>query len=166
MPGKDDQIVLEEVEILFRNFAGKARQFNAEGERNFCVILSDREAERLRGLGMNVKTLAAKEEGDRERFFIKVKVNFSSTRPPKIFMITSRGRSSIGEDQVEMLDWVDIIKADLIINPYHWTQPGKQGVSAYLKSLYLTIDEDELDMKYSGVPDASMPPLPAGDEED
>lgn len=167
MPTKDDPIVLEDVEIIFRNFSGRQTLMNAAGDRNFCVLLTDRDAARLIDRGMNVKTLKPKEEGDEGRPFLKVKVNFAGNRPPKVFMITSRGRTALTEDQVEMLDWVDITKVDLIINPYHWVMPGKTGVSAYLKSLFVTIEEDELDLKYAGVPDASMPPLPqVSDTED
>jgi hypothetical protein len=48
-----------------------------------------------------------------------------------------------------MLDWVDIINVDLIVRPYAWTVNQKSGVKAYLQSLYVTIEEDPLEIKYS-----------------
>ena len=39
--------------------------------------------------------------------------------------------------------------------PYHYDVSGRQGVAAYLKTLYLTIAEDELDLMYEDEPDLS-----------
>ena len=57
-------------------------------------------------------------------------------------LITSRGRTNLDEDQVEMLDWADIINVDMIVRPYEWTVNEKSGVKAYLQSIYVTIEED------------------------
>jgi hypothetical protein len=37
-----NNVVMEEVRIIFRNFAGKESEFNREGDRNFAVLLDDR----------------------------------------------------------------------------------------------------------------------------
>jgi hypothetical protein len=71
-------------------------------------------------------------------------------------MITSRGRTDLGEDEIELLDYSNFKNVDLIFRPYTWSVGGKSGVKAYLKSMYVTIEEDELDLKYSDVPDASQ----------
>jgi hypothetical protein len=62
---------------------------------------------------------------------------------------------------VEALDWVDIAMVDLIINPYEWAVSGKTGIKAYLASIYITIAEDALMLKYAEVPelDTSGKPL-------
>jgi hypothetical protein len=79
---------------------------------------------------------------------LPISVNFKG-RPPRIVLITSRGRTNLDESQVETLDWVDIINVDLIVRPYEWTVNNKSGIKAYLQSLYVTIEEDPLELKYS-----------------
>lgn len=146
-------IVMEDVRIVFRNFAGREGQFNREGDRNFSVLLDDEKLVKdLEADGWNVKYLKAREEGDTEQPYLQVSVNFDG-RPPRVTMITSRGRTNLGEREVEMLDWADIRTCDLIVRPYHWNVNGRSGIKAYLQSIFVTIEEDELELKYSDIDD-------------
>lgn len=147
-----NNVVMEEVSIIFRNFAGKETDFNREGDRNFCVLLNEEIAQAMAEDGWNIKMLKPREdadEGEPEQAYLPVKMKFDKGKPPKIVQITSRGPTNLGEDEVEMLDWVDILNVDLIVRPYHWNVNGKTGISAYLQSMYVTIDEDYLDRKYA-----------------
>jgi hypothetical protein len=98
----------------------------------------------------NVKWLQPRgeEENETPQAYLPVAVNFKG-RPPRIVLITSRGRTNLDEDAIEMLDWADIINVDLIVRPYEWNVNGKTGIKAYLQSLYVTIEEDALELKYS-----------------
>lgn len=147
-------VLMEGVRIVFRNFKGAEGMYNREGDRNFAVLLDDDVAEDLNKDGWNVKWLKARDEEDNDQAYLSVSVNFKG-RPPRVVMISSRGRTDLDEESVEILDWVDIANVDLIINPYSWAVNGKTGVKAYLKSLFVTIDEDELELKYSDVQEAS-----------
>lgn len=164
----DGTILMENARIIFRNFAGKEGMYNREGDRNFCVLLDDDELiESLYKDGWNIKTLKAREEGDVEQPYLQVSVGYKG-RPPRIVMITSRGRTDLGEDEVELLDWADIQNVDLIIRPYNWvvregTPQETSGVKAYLKSMFVTIAEDELELKYADVEDV---PARGGSSED
>lgn len=143
--------------ILFRNFGGVAGRFNAEGERNFCVVIDPTEVEAMRAEGWNVKELAARNEDEDPLFYMKVKVNLKSHRPPTIVMITSRGRTTLPEDMLGFLDWADIANVDMSINPSRWEMPsGKTGVTGYLKTIFITIEEDPIERKYADVPDYAI----------
>lgn len=148
----DNTVVLEGVRIVFRNFAGKEGQYNREGDRNFGVIIPDTAtAEAMAADGWNVKFLKAREEDEEaeETPWLQVSVNFDKGRPPKIMLVTSRGRTALDAQSVEMLDWADIVNVDLVVRPYTWEVSGRTGIKAYLQTMFVTIEEDVLERKYA-----------------
>lgn len=152
-------IEIENAQITFRNFAGKALQYNAEGDRNFFVLLEPELAEQLEKDGWTMRYLKPREDGDAERAGMKVKVSYKG-RPPKILMMTSTGRTFLTESTVEMLDWAEIENIDLVINPYQWKMAsGKEGITAYLQTMYVTIKEDRFASKYYDAPDEDDLPV-------
>jgi hypothetical protein len=148
-PPQDHTGRMDGVRIIFRNFSGKEGKYNREGDRNFAVLLDDEIANTMAEDNWNVKWLQPRSEDEEEtpQAYLPVSVSYKG-RPPRIVMITSRGRTNIDDTQVEMLDWATIVNVDLIVRPYEWTVNGKSGVKAYLQSLYVTIEEDELERKY------------------
>jgi hypothetical protein len=147
---EDNTVLMEGVRIIFRNFSGKEGQYNREGDRNFAVLLDDGVANAMAEDNLNVKWLKPRGEEEEEtpQAYLPVSVNFKG-RPPRIVLITTRGRTNLDESSVEMLDWADIVNVDLIVRPYEWTVNEKSGVKAYLQSIYVTIEEDQLEIKYS-----------------
>jgi len=150
MPLNDNTVLMEGVRIIFRNFAGKEGQYNREGDRNFAVLLDKQVATTMAEDNWNVKWLKPRSEEEEEepQAYLPVSVNFKG-RPPRIVLVTSRGRTHLDEESIEMLDWADIINVDMIVRPYPWTVNDKSGIKAYLQSIYVTIDEDPLEMKYN-----------------
>lgn len=150
MPTQDNTVLMEGVRIIFRNFSGREGQYNREGDRNFAVLLDDKVANAMAEDNWNVKWLRPRNEDEEEtpQAYLPIAVNFKG-RPPRIVLVTSRGRTHLDEDSIEMLDWADIINVDLIVRPYEWTVNNKSGIKAYLQSLYVTIEEDALEMKYA-----------------
>ena len=140
--------MVEDAQIIFRNFSGKEGQYNREGDRNFAVILDPVLADRMLSDGWNVRFLDPREEGEDPTPYIQVAVNFKN-RPPRVVLITSASRTTLDESSVEVLDWADIKVADLIARGYEWTVNGKSGTKAYLQSLFITIEEDALERKYA-----------------
>lgn len=150
MANEQKTVLIEDAQIIFRNFAGKEGQYNREGDRNFGVILPYDTAEQMLADGWNVKYLKPR-EGDEEDApptpWISVTVGYK-IKSPKIVMLTSRARTHLTEQTLEILDWADIAKADLIIRGSEWAVQGKSGIKGYLQSLFVTIAEDALEVKY------------------
>jgi hypothetical protein len=161
MPNPNDRnIMVEDARIVFRNFAGAERMYNPAGRRNFGLLLDPELADQLHHDGWAVKQLKPREEGDEPQAYLQVAVSFKG-RPPTIVLISSRGRTTLGEDECAILDWVDIANVDLIVRPYEWEVNNKSGIKAYLKSIYVTIHEDALQLKYRDVPEIGAPEVPA-----
>lgn len=150
-----DNLMIENAQVLFRNFAGMEKPFNSEGDRNFCVILDPDQAEDLKAKGWNVKQLRALEEGDEPKPYIQVSVNYKKGRPPRVILITASGRVDLGADEVKMLDYADVKNWDIVLNPYSWEVGDNSGIKAYLKNAYVTLNQDEFDLKYADIPDAN-----------
>lgn len=153
MKKKDsNRLAIENAEIVFRNFSGKEGKFNPQGRRNFCVLLDEDIARELADDGWNIKYLNPRNEDEEPQAYMSVAVTFKDF-PPKVWLISSKGKTILTEDEIGVLDWAEIENVDLIINPYRWEVNGKKGVKAYAKTIYVTLVEDEFEKKYYDVPD-------------
>ena len=149
---------IENARIINRNFRGEERRHNGKvvnpaGARNFGVVIDDPEmAERLADEGWNVKIRPPKDndEGSKPLHYIQVKIGFKGYKPPKIVMITRRGKQTmLDEETIDVLDSADIVSVDLTINPSAWEVDGKSGIKAYLDVMYVTVEEDHWAEKYA-----------------
>lgn len=151
-----DNIVVENARLIFKNFAGEESKFNRAGNRNFCVILDGDSAEDLRQMGWNIKALRPREDEDEPTYYLQVTVAFGNF-PPKVIMISGKTKTVLDEESIDTLDYAEIANVDLIIRPYHWEVNGKEGIKAYLKTMYVTIEQDVFAGKYECLDDEDLP---------
>ncbi len=140
--------MVEDARLVFRNFSGKETMFRGPGTKSFSVVLDKKAADDMVADGWNVKCKPAQEEGEEEFCHIEVTIRFD-VRPPKVVLVTDTSRTNLTDETIGMLDWADIRTVDLIARQYFWEVGGKTGYKAYLKSMFITIEEDELERKYA-----------------
>lgn len=149
---RDNNVIMEGVRIIFRNFRGEEGPYNKKGERNFAVLLDEKVAADMAEDGWNVKILEPREdaeEGEERQPFLPVALRYD-VFPPRVVLVTSNNRTVLDEAAVQQLDNVDILNVDIIVRPYSWSgADGKSGIKAYVKTMYVTIEEDPLDKKYA-----------------
>lgn len=138
---------IENAKIRFRNFTGEPTKFNkVGGKRTFSVVLEPETAQALMEDGWNVKTWEP-EGSDEPLYHLPVEASYN-LYPPKIYMISGNKKTLLTEDTIAALQYAEFSNVDLIIRPYCWEVQGKSGVKAYVKSMYVTIVEDEFEKKY------------------
>lgn len=150
---KISPITIENAQMIYKNFAGIGKKFNAKGLRNFNVILDLKTAAMLLEDGWNIKYREPKEEGDDRQARLKVSVRFDNF-PPRIVLITKDGgRAMLDEESVDILDHAEIKMADIEISGSAWVnaEDGDSGIKAYLKKGFFTLSENDLESKYQPV---------------
>lgn len=162
MAKRDEQIRLEGVQLCCRNFSGT--KFGKSSTRSFGVLIDDGLAKQLIDDGWSsVKFFPGNPNDPDDKpvpwLSIKFKYGISAKtgRPtgPTIVLINSRGKKRLDQEIVDQLDWSLIKEADVIAHPYAYpAMNGKDaGISTWLDALYVTVQEDEFEMKYSELRD-------------
>lgn len=140
----------------FRNFAGEPDKFNPQGgDRYFHFEIEDPAvANQLKEDGWNVKTWASREEDVEPTYYLKVKVGryvqfvnmVSGTNI--VELIDNKAPEGIDpQEGLGILDKADIQHADLVVTPRRWDG----GITAYLKSAWVIIEEDPFAHKYASM---------------
>lgn len=149
------EVAIENARIIFKNFSGRADDFNNAGDRNFGVIIDHDTAERLVSEGWNVKYLRPREEGDDPTPYIKVKFKYTERSNPNIYKIEGNTgvKTRLDETTVGGLDYDEFDNVDIVIRPYEWERTVKgqttSGVTAYVKAMYVTVVSDYFGGKYN-----------------
>ncbi len=150
-------ITIENARIFSRNFQGLPTAYNPRGgQRTCCVALTPDMAQSLMEQGFNVKVSKPREgyEDQGDAYYLPLEIKFEPV-PPKVFLITNGIRKILDEKTVKCLDYANITRVDLTINPYHWEVNGNHGVKAYIKTLAVTQLVDPIEEMYYDIPESA-----------
>lgn len=140
---------IDDARIIYRNFAGAGSKYNREGDRNFAVVIPEKEmADALIAEGWNVKIKPPRDEDDDPFMFLPIKVKFND-RGPNAYLQTGNKMNRLDEESIACLDDVDIISVDMDVRPYDWEVNGKAGRTAYLQSIKVIQEIDRFAARYA-----------------
>lgn len=132
---------IDNARIIFRNFSGLPSKYNREGDRNFALVIPDRElADKLAndkngyGVGWNVKIKPPRDEDEEPYMFLPVKLKFNS-RGPSVYLVSGNNRVKLDEETISRLDKVEILNVNLDIRPYDDIINEKPFRSAYVQAM-------------------------------
>lgn len=154
--GPRNTVKFTDARICWRNFKGEGSMYNAEGNRNFSIVIPNEEiAEALKndvnelGVGWNVKIKAPQNEGDMPFMHLPVKVKYTERSQPKAGVESGRNKVRLYEDTIAMLDNIDIKSCEIVIRPYD--DEGRFGPfrTAYLQSIYVVQDVDSFEARFA-----------------
>jgi hypothetical protein len=156
----NDDLQLEDVRLIWRNFAGEKRLYNEGGKRNFAIPMEQDLAEGLAANGWPIKSREREnDEGKTETLYhLPVTVNMEGKRPPNLWLISQAPdgtprRTPLDAENLMVLDYAEFDEVDVILRPYNWGPiQGNYGVSAYLKTGFFILHQDDLERKYAHVP--------------
>lgn len=151
---RSNLVIIEGTKFIYEtNFSGDPKRDRRYGndQRKANLVIPDMElARQLIDDGFNVKSTKPKEgeeEGFIPRYFVSIKANYDSKWPPKIYLVTEDGNSTLLDaESVGVIDdmWVESVNA--VLNPYE----GPNGRSLYIKSMevFQKVDDDPISSKY------------------
>ena len=129
---------IDDARITYKNFKGEGTKYNRAGDRNFALIIPDKEiADDLIDRGWNVRIKPPRDEDDDPFMYLPVKVKFNE-KGPAVYLKTGKVMKNLDEELVSCIDDIDILSVDLDIRPYDWEVNGKTGRTAYLQSMQVT----------------------------
>lgn len=144
-------------DLWWRNMQGNATPVAPAGNREFAIALDDDYAHELEELGWTCIKWNPRDKNDPDSPILprfKIKMNFSSVNPPKIYIASSDGkrRTQVDESYLDdqNIDKRGIEWCDIAVNPYNWGPiQGKYGCSAYLSEITIKLQEGAFDYKYA-----------------
>lgn len=157
-------LIVENARLLFRNFTGLEKKYNKAGDRNFAVLITEKESEMLIKRGWNPACKQIEATGE-VICHLKVKVRYDNF-PPNVRMHTKTNMAGVllDGDTVGQIDSAVVEMADLVLHPYFWDVNEETGITAYLKEGHITLEDDYFAEKYAAAEVVEEKELPWDEE--
>lgn len=132
---------LEDVEITYKNFSGRATDHTPEGNRTFGIVIRHEDVvnEMFRD-GWRLKCIPGSGESHPDVHYLPIHLWYRRL-PPYVTMKNNDGNSYLSESEIYILDELDLMYADIDVVGYHWEVNGNRGVKAVLRTLSVAVDE-------------------------
>lgn len=115
-----EKVELKNVKVGYKNFSGRPSAYNIEGNRNFCVFLTDKQMAELKSLGCPAKTISDKDGVKHNVLIVRVicpsaKVFFSSLLPDITIKIRGQKDTPIDLSKINVMDSLTVYGANLTV---------------------------------------------------
>ena len=158
---------LESPKIFMTNFAGVPSNNNPQGHRQFAMEIPTQEmADAMKAEGWSVWYTKESERYGEPRPCITVEMRYHHEKDleylnPKIYKCTRNNPRGtlLTEDLLGDLENDEIEDIVLWINPSHWSVNGKEGIKAYVHSMWVKVEDDDPTKKFWDYIDDEEPPF-------
>lgn len=161
MAKKFENILIEDAQIIFRDFKGESGNYPT-----FAVRIPDEYAKELMEIGWPVKQYIPKDEDAEPFYLMNVKVRYHTSSgddfcaPEGIILNINGKKTRIHENTLSTLQTLTIKYADVEIEWYPWKYQNRSGDGAQLEALYIEAEpKSELLSKWAEeeFPEDDMP---------
>lgn len=158
---KSKEIVIRDAQVMYMKLSNTPDAFG-KTDRKFDVVLDEDLAESLTNDGWPVKIKNPKNPDYAPYKYMTCKMKFRDDSPnvrydPHVEVIDGRTKTRMTAQTVGLLDSERIEKIDLVLSQYHWNNVNGSGISAYVRSMYVTLDSDPLAAEYDFGDESDVP---------
>lgn len=159
--GPRGTLQIDNARIIWTNFAGKEKQYDREGDRNFTLVFDDEElVDELIDKGWNIRKRVTTDENGDDSLFMTMKVKLSY-RPdgsggPKAYLWSNGHRTVLDDESIGCLDQIDRGEVNLDIRPHDWEYHGKTGRTARLNVIEVFQNVDRFEERYKRMTQEDM----------
>ena len=139
---------INDAKLIWCNLCGRAAQYNEDGQRNFNVVLDEDSYNRLKDAGVNVRIRPSRDESAEPQYLLKVNLGYDF-RPPVIYIDNGENERELSVGELSIIDDAamdgTISHVDLSFRASRSRRrTDNYGLSAWLKSMYVRIEEDPI----------------------
>lgn len=171
---RTNRLVIRGAQMKYLNFSGKGSKYNADGKRNFEIVLpevpneedptdtSGLVASALYEAGWRVRKNGYDAKRDKRRtgdfdenledceYRLRINVNLDSGNPPRCFKKTEKHMIPLDGKTVGSIDYSEIDNTYIEVNGYDAAKNGQ--LSGYLKTIVVEVPDDMFEKLYGDCP--------------